>query len=143
MKTLTLDRALSLRQPWAWMVVHGGKDIENRRWITHQRGPFLIHAAQGMKPAEYAAAVAFARKADPTLVVPQPGELLFGGIIGKATLVDVLPPCGDAISCFHRWHMPEQYGFRLVEIEPLPFEKVRGSLSFFEVEKMRRERDRT
>jgi hypothetical protein len=23
-------RALTVRQPWAWAIVHGGKDIENR-----------------------------------------------------------------------------------------------------------------
>ena len=25
---------LSRRQPWAWVVVHLGKDIENRKWDT-------------------------------------------------------------------------------------------------------------
>lgn len=24
--------ALSIRQPWAWLVLHGGKDVENRTW---------------------------------------------------------------------------------------------------------------
>src|SRR2546421_11293269 len=36
--------ALSLRQPWAWLVVNGYKDIENRSWRTNHRGPLLIHA---------------------------------------------------------------------------------------------------
>jgi hypothetical protein len=40
-------KALSLRQPWAHMVVHGPKHIENRRWNTSFRGEFLIHAAKG------------------------------------------------------------------------------------------------
>ena len=25
-------KALSLRQPFAWAVIHGGKDVENRSW---------------------------------------------------------------------------------------------------------------
>ncbi len=37
-------KALSLRQPWAWLVFHG-KDIENRTWSTNYRGPLLIHAS--------------------------------------------------------------------------------------------------
>lgn len=130
-------KALSLRQPWAWMVVHGGKDIENRKWRTHFRGAFLIHAAIGMTPHEYEAAVAFARAADPQLVVPPAQDLLRGGIIGRATIVDVIPPCGDAISCFHRWHIPSQYGFKLADVEASPFDKVRGALMFFDPEKMR------
>lgn len=23
-------KAISVRQPWAWLIIHGGKDIENR-----------------------------------------------------------------------------------------------------------------
>ena len=41
-------RAITVRQPWAWAIVHGGKDIENRtRNIAGAyRGPVAIHAAQ-------------------------------------------------------------------------------------------------
>ena len=38
-------KALSIRQPWAWLILHGGKDIENRTWATKLRGRVLIHAA--------------------------------------------------------------------------------------------------
>ena len=36
---------LSIRQPWAWLIAHGWKNIENRTWPTGYRGRFLIHAA--------------------------------------------------------------------------------------------------
>lgn len=26
------ELALSVRQPWAWAIIHAGKDIENRSW---------------------------------------------------------------------------------------------------------------
>ena len=32
-------KALSIRQPWSWLILHGGKDIENRSWRTNVRGP--------------------------------------------------------------------------------------------------------
>jgi ASCH domain-containing protein len=38
--------ALSLRQPWAWLVVNGYKDIENRSWRTNHHGPLVIHASK-------------------------------------------------------------------------------------------------
>jgi len=38
--------ALSLWQPWAWLVVNGYKLIENRPWHTYVRGTILIHASQ-------------------------------------------------------------------------------------------------
>ncbi|WP_206002040.1 ASCH domain-containing protein [Paraburkholderia aromaticivorans] len=37
-------KALSIRQPWAWLIVKGHKDIENRTWSTRFRGRVLIHA---------------------------------------------------------------------------------------------------
>lgn len=36
-------KALSVRQPWAWLIVNGYKDIENRDWSTQQRGRIWIH----------------------------------------------------------------------------------------------------
>jgi len=39
-------KALSIRQPWAWLLVEGFKDIENRTWKTNYRGSFLIHASK-------------------------------------------------------------------------------------------------
>ena len=39
-------KALSIRQPWASLIVAGIKDIENRSWVTNYRGKLLIHAAQ-------------------------------------------------------------------------------------------------
>ena len=44
-------KALSLRQPWASLIIYGGKDIENRRWETKYRGPLLIHASKARPPA--------------------------------------------------------------------------------------------
>jgi hypothetical protein len=35
---------LSVRQPWADLIVTGIKDVENRRWPTDFRGKLLIHA---------------------------------------------------------------------------------------------------
>lgn len=41
-------RILTVRQPWAWAIIHGGKTVENRvRNIAGDyRGPVLIHAAK-------------------------------------------------------------------------------------------------
>jgi hypothetical protein len=39
-------KALSIMQPWAWLIVNGLKDIENRKWSTDFRGEFLVHAGK-------------------------------------------------------------------------------------------------
>lgn len=41
-------RALTVRQPWAWAIVYGGKDVENRtrNVVGSYRGPVAIHAGR-------------------------------------------------------------------------------------------------
>jgi hypothetical protein len=129
-------KALSLRQPWAWLVVHGGKNVENRKWYTAYRGPFLIHAAKGMTEAEYDGACdfvadRFGKAASQT--IPDATALERGGIVGECNgIVGVLPPDWPLLPCGHVWHMHEQYGFLLRAVRPLPFRSVKGSLGFFD-----------
>ena len=39
-------KALSIRAPWWWFILHAGKDIENRDWQTRFRGRIYIHASK-------------------------------------------------------------------------------------------------
>lgn len=39
-------KGLSVRQPWAYLIVHGFKDVENRNWQTAFRGRVYIHAGK-------------------------------------------------------------------------------------------------
>jgi hypothetical protein len=143
-------KALTLRQPWAWMIATGivradgvtvRKTIENRRWNTSFRGQFLIHAAKGMTRGEYDEAIEWIADeielgtGDRALAFPRPDKLKRSGIVGLATLVDVIPPCKPDLfgGCKHLWHMPEQYGFILEDIKPLPFVAMNGALGFHNV----------
>jgi hypothetical protein len=38
-------KALSIRQPWAWLVIHGYKDVENRPTAWDYTGPLAVHAS--------------------------------------------------------------------------------------------------
>lgn len=38
-------KSLSIKQPWASLIAHGIKDIENRTWKTNFRGRIYIHAS--------------------------------------------------------------------------------------------------
>lgn len=131
-------KALSLTQPWAWLVVHGGKDIENRVWNTKLRGQFLIHAAKGMKRADFDAAWEFTRGIDQNLAwrlidEREKGSLARGGIIGVAEIFDVIPPFDAEVTLFRKepWHMGGQFGFRLRNVHPLPFLPCKGALGFW------------
>ena len=79
-------KAISIRQPWAWLIVHGYKDIENRTWATKHRGPILIHAGKTLAP-EFDELRQELRE-DFDIGVPPRKELPRGGIVGQATIVD-------------------------------------------------------
>lgn len=116
--------ALSVRQPWAWLIIHGGKDIENRSWHTKFRGRFLVHAAKGMTNQEYVHAANYAQSLG--VNVPPANELLRGGIIGSVELVDSINSHDSA------WYMGEK-GFVLRNPQPHSFLPLKGQLGFFEV----------
>jgi len=122
--------ALSVRQPWAWLIVLGYKDVENRTWRTRYRGPLLIHAAKTMLRQDYVECALFARAAGLRLgrriCVPAIEELPRGGIVGQA----FLSACVSR-SCSPWFVGP--WGWLLEEAGPLPFSPCRGSLGLFTV----------
>lgn len=111
--------ALSLRQPWCWVVLNLGKDLENRHWSTDYRGEFLMHASKAMTKREYYECIEFCQGVLGTSVIakfPALKALPRGGIVGAARIVDVIPPCKDCEThpehgvirpCGknHGWHM--------------------------------------
>ncbi|MCU7645600.1 ASCH domain-containing protein [Pseudomonas piscis] len=117
-------KALSIRQPWAWLIIHGGKDIENRSWHTKYRGRFLVHAAKGMTRAEYNQASWIAGPLGVNL--PRFEALQRGGIIGSVELVDSVDHSNSP------WYMGQK-GFLLCDPMPLPFRPMKGQLQFFDV----------
>ena len=77
-------RVLSVQQPWAWLIVHGGKDVENRRWRTRYRGLVAIHASLRLDHD-----FALGRWPLPRNVALPPLDTLpRGAIVGVATIVD-------------------------------------------------------
>lgn len=82
------DMCLSVRQPWAWLIVHGWKNIENRYWATRYRGELHIHAALTMTADDYEACRIFVDGICEDLAMPVPADLPRGGIVGTVTLLD-------------------------------------------------------
>jgi hypothetical protein len=75
-------RVLSIRQPWAKLVVIGWKPVEYRSWSTEYRGPVAIHAARTLdQPLDI-----LTREYGPAFV----RDLPVGVIVGIVELVDVI-----------------------------------------------------
>ena len=69
-------KALSIKQPWAELILEGKKTIEIRSWKTKHRGYFIIHSSK--RPDRYA--MNFFGFSD----------LPCGYIIGYAKLTDII-----------------------------------------------------
>ncbi len=95
-------KVLSVRQPWAWALIFGGKEIENRFWKTKYRGLIAIHASKGMTCKEYELAKEYMLDIIPC--VPNFDELDRGAIIGTVNLVDITQNTGSP------WFMGSQIG---------------------------------
>jgi hypothetical protein len=115
---------LSIRQPWAWLIVNGHKDIENRNWHTQVRGPILVHAAKGMSRQEYEDCQLFVDMIVDNISLPDFADLERGGVVGRADLVNCVQ------SSRSPWFIG-RYGFVLEAAGPLPFQACRGALGFF------------
>lgn len=116
--------AISIRQPWAWAILHAGKPVENRSWSTNIRGPICIHAAKGMTLDEYYEASQFIATLGMN-DIPFPGDMQRGGIIGVADLVDCVAEHPSP------WFFGP-YGFVLANPRAVPFISVKGALGFFD-----------
>lgn len=122
--------ALSIRQPWAWLILHGGKDIENRDWPTKFRGRVLVHAAKGMTRDEWESSWIHAHGTGASPKAVEAGlnrdNIQRGGIVGSVEIVDCVT---DSAS---HWFVG-RYGFVLRDPLLLPFTPWRGQLGFFDV----------
>jgi uncharacterized protein (UPF0264 family) len=128
------DLALSLKQPWAALLVHGRKTIEVRSWRRAVRGRVLIHAAR--QPDERPEAWAW--------VTPEVAATaaLRGGLVGAARLAEVkVYSSAAAFAADRSLHLNETAWFRpprlfgLVFRDPvvLPFARCSGQTFFFQV----------
>jgi ASCH domain len=123
-KKLTMFRALSIRQPWAWLIVNGYKDVENRSWRTRYRGPILIHSALSTRDLRDGEAAKVARR----FGIRMPREYERGGIVGAAEVVDCRTRTGSP------WHRRGQIGWVMAKPRRLSFRECKGSLGLFRPE---------
>jgi hypothetical protein len=126
-------KALTLTPPWDFLVLRGGKDIENRSWPTKERGWILIHAATGMTKDDYENAVAFAREAGYEGPIPPAHEMRRGHIVGAVRITGCMHSSErQRLGLPMKWAMLG-FGFDLADPVVLPPVPAKGALSFWKV----------
>jgi hypothetical protein len=118
--------ALSILQPYAWLIVHGHKDIENRTWGTGRRGEFLVHAGKSYSRKAHEDDADILRHSY-SIELPPFEQMPVGGIVGQSEIVNCVQ------SHPSRWKQVGTWGFVLRNSKPLPFTPWRGQLGWFDV----------
>lgn len=125
-------KTLSLKQPWAWLVVSDLKDVENRKWATKYRGKILIHASKNWDDEGEEFILSQLVKKHRILIprgLPSEHhhEISYGAIVGTVEVID----------CVRQYDSPwffGPYGFVLRNavkfVKPFPF---KGALGLFDV----------
>lgn len=129
-------KVLTIKQPWAWAIIHGGKDLENRNWFPSDKvlkvgERFAVQASKGLTRYEYNDAWTFMQKLGFASVTPPLFEdLERGGIIGTVQY--------DGYVREHETDSPwfmGKYGLKLSDPQPCEFKPIKGRLGFFETTK--------
>lgn len=125
-------KTLTIKQPWATLIIQGDKRFEFRSWKTSYRGDLLIHAGKGID-----------KEAMKRLKKYIPEDMPLGKIIGKVKLVDCIkmsPEFKEMLlkennEIYTKSSFQENYGWQVENVEvfnhPIP---VKGQLSLWEYE---------
>lgn len=108
-------KAITIKQPWASLIMAGLKDVENRTWKTNFRGTVAVHAGSGI------AKDAMAEHG--RLVSQYPA----GAIIGTVEIV------GCVTDSASEWAMEGHYHWILANPRPCAPVAATGALSFWQV----------
>lgn len=125
-------KVLTIKQPWATLIMQGDKRFEFRSWQTKYRGDLLIHAGKGID-----------KEAMKRLAKYLPDDIPLGKILGKVTLVDCVKMCPEFKDMllkknpdiYTKSSFQENYGWQVenVKIFDEPID-VKGHLSLWEYE---------
>jgi hypothetical protein len=123
-------KGLSIVQPWASAIAFAGKDIENRSWRTHYRGPIAIHASGSLdreKLQELRRTVRGGRKR-PLIDLINMGRRRFGLTSQSEPEISHIVAIAMLVDCVEKssspWWYPGELGWVIggvVPIEPIPW----------------------
>lgn len=123
-------KVLTIKQPWATLIMQGDKRFEFRSWQNKYRGDLLIHAGKGID-----------KEAMKRLAKYLPDEIPLGKILGKVTLVDCIRMCPEFkemllkenSDIYTESSFSENYGWQVEDVQVFdePIE-TKGHLSLWE-----------
>lgn len=131
-------KGLSIIQPWASAIAFAGKDIENRSWRTHYRGPLAIHASGKLDREKLGLLQRVVRggKRLPIIDWINRGRHRYGLDPEEEPVCSHIVAVAMLVDCFEKssspWWIKDEKGWAIsgvVPIEPIPWT---GALSIWD-----------
>lgn len=123
-------KALTIRPPWAQLIIMGVKDVENRSWKTDYRGPIAIHMGTqvSVEHLEMASATLEHIGIDLMGALFDPRSFPAGHVLGTVELVDCVKDSSSP------WAIADQWHWVLDRPQAFTPEPVKGKLGLWEYE---------
>ena len=127
-------KVLTVRQPYASLLVNGIKDVENRSRRTNYRGTVLIHAAKEVHDVVSFLKTRHEFTVEEIAMMTQMNDVeendLFGCIVGSVEIVDCVQDSTSEWAERGQWH----WICRNAKVFAQPVRNVKGRLGLWEWE---------
>jgi hypothetical protein len=97
-------KALSIKQPWAELIVRGVKDVENRSRPTQFRGRFAVHVSLRKAPYDDVKVDAIPRRLRQPIFQAWEANASAGRVLGTVELVDCVWGSDSQWAIEGYWH---------------------------------------
>ncbi|MFV0536795.1 MAG: ASCH domain-containing protein [Dysgonomonas sp.] len=127
-------KAITIKQPYPYLICTGIKDIENRTWKTKYRGRVYIHASANYDNRHRNMAQLFTRHQWKALEGTGMHIMIATNSFDRSSIIGYV----DIIDCIQNstsiWALPDHYNWILSNpvLFDKPIENVKGSLSFWD-----------
>ncbi len=118
-------KCLTIRQPWAYLIINGHKDIENRSWSTRYRGPLVIQSARSYGSIAELSDLCLDIEEETGIALPDTFTL--GVTEGIVTLQDIITTSQSI------WAYDGDYHWILTDPAPLPAVRLSGKLGIWDL----------
>jgi len=123
-------KTLTIKQPWAWLIAEGIKDIENRTWKHNYRGPIAIHAGKSNSDLKWS-------------IIKEVDALLMGSGVALPSIASLKEEQGEIIAIANLtaifskvednpWAIPGQYHWQLKDAKRIAPIKAKGTLGLWD-----------
>lgn len=123
--------ALTIRQPWAWFIVNGYKDIENRSWKPTEKWlgkRFLVHAGQKrLTKEDFEDFLDIVKDLKIKRYPKSIDDFDYGAVVGSVILSNVVRNSKS------EWAGRGNYHFELTSAKKMKPKKRKGQLGFFKI----------